>query len=294
MNTEFAGTGAAAAGQDTEGCKPFIRFAGGKTQLLGDLLPLVRGEVETYFEPFVGGGAMFFALAAARLFRRAVVNDKNHELANAYRVLQERKDDLALLLRAMEEAYRKSPEAYYYELRAKLPSDLGALEAAARFIFLNKAGYNGLYRVNKSGGFNVSWGKHAEVKTFDDAALSASSRALKGVVVLNEDFEKACEGAKAGDLVYFDPPYLPKSETANFTSYTKDGFTAEDHVRLADVGRSLAHRGVRVIISNADTPLTREIYKNGYQRHEVVASRTINSVAEKRGKVWELILVGRA
>lgn len=275
--------------------KPFIKSVGGKTQLIGELVKHLPTKIKTYYEPFVGGGALFWHLASTGAFQHATINDDNGELAATYRVVQNRVSTLMKKLENFERNYAHSPEEFFYALRATTASTEPAEEVfrAARCIFLNKTCFNGLTRVNRKGVFNVPWGKKATVKSFDDAILSACSDALRDVTILSGDFQEAAAEAGKGDVVYFDPPYLTISKTANFTTYTKGGFGPEEHCRLAEVGKEIAARGAKVIISNADTEEARDIFRDGYRLHEVEARRNVNSNGEKRGKVGELICVAK-
>lgn len=272
--------------------KPWIKFVGGKTQLLPELLRIVPSICRTYYEPFVGGGALFFALSERHVFKNAVLSDMNAELTNGYVQVQSRPAELMKTLRRYEATYDKDPEKFYYEVRSIDPATLSPTMRAARFIFLNKLGFNGLYRVNRSGKFNVPWGKKLVARTFEQSVIEADTEALRGVTIYNRDFSEVVEKAGPGDVVYFDPPYLPKSKTSSFTAYTGAGFPLAEHERLAKVARECADRGAYVVISNSDMPEVREIFK-GFVCHEVVASRNVNSKGDKRGKIWELIFVAQ-
>lgn len=275
--------------------RPFAKFVGGKTQLLPELDKVIPSTMGAYYEPFVGGGALFWHLANKKAFHHAVLNDMNKELVEAYRVIREDTPSLMRKLSYYEEVYKQAPEQMYYQLRARTKDELAhdVIQRAARFIFLNKSCFNGLYRVNKAGGFNVPWGKKAEVRSFDGDILNACHAALKDVEILNVDFQEVAAKAGEGDVVYFDPPYLPVSKTSSFDKYTKGGFGPEEHCRLAEVAHDLAAQGATVVISNADTPEVREIFRDGFEVHEVRARRNVNSVGEGRGKIGELILVAR-
>jgi DNA adenine methylase len=277
--------------------KPWIKWAGGKTQLLPKLLPIFPKKVRAYFEPFVGGGAVFYTLAAQKRFERAVLNDWNKELVDTYRVVRDFPEELMAVLLAKEESYIGDPKTSYSEWRnpdAAMAEVLkGPVHRAARFIFLNKAGFNGLYRVNKKGVFNVPWCKKPQVKTFNEENIRACAAVLNGSVDLRHgDFVGCVEDARAGDLVYFDPPYVPINLTSNFTTYTSDGFSSQDQQRLALLFRQLADKGVAVVLSNSDTEVVRDLYA-GFEMHAVQAKRNINSKGNKRGPVGELIVVGR-
>ncbi len=269
---------------------PFLKWAGGKTQLLAQYRPLFPRGYQRYYEPFLGGGAVFFALRP----RAATLNDANATLIAAYRHIQQQVEPLLALLHALRCAYHALPaaqqKAHYYDLRARY-NDLtaGDLEKTALLIFLNKTCYNGLYRENRRGKFNVPFGIYKNPPLFGDDNLRAVARALRGARLLTTDFASAVADARSGDFVYFDPPYMPRSTTASFTSYTGRGFGAQQQAELAEVARWLARRGAAVMLSNSDTPLIRDLYR-GFWQHEVLASRAINSNPARRGKIGELLI----
>lgn len=277
----------------TAAAHPFIKWAGGKTQLIPHLRDIFPKKVSTYYEPFIGGGAVFFALANEERFARAVINDWNGELVNLYRVIRDFPEEIMTFLREREAEYEAAPRDTYMAWRNPDMTKLGPVEKAGRFILLNKAGFNGLYRVNRSGGFNVPWGQKVKVTTFDEANIRACSSVLERWAEIRQgDFVDACEGALAGDCVYFDPPYVPLTPTSDFTSYTSDKFSLNDQQRLAVLFEQLAERGVHVVLSNSDTPVVRALYA-GWEIHVVKARRNINSKGEGRGAVDEVIVVGR-
>lgn len=269
--------------------RPFLKWAGGKTQLLAEILKHTPQTIGTYYEPFLGGGALFLSLAQTGMFTSAVVNDVNGELINAWRTVRDATDDLITSLRGKV----NSPEEYE-RTRVQTYEELTAVEKAARTIYLNKTAFNGLYRVNKDGRFNVPFGSYESPKICDEPNLRLLSAVLNrlSVTFTEVDFVTACETAKAGDCVYFDPPYLPVSPTANFTSYTSRGFGLRDHERLAALFKQLVERGVHCIASNACTEIARALYE-GFEIHEVQARRNINSKGDRRGHVKEIIVVGR-
>lgn len=272
--------------------KPFVKWAGGKAKLAERLASMLPPRIDNYIEPFVGGGALFWRLASDReRWIGALLNDKNEELITAYRVIQGMPDELMNVLDAHERLYAERPEDYYYDIRNRSYEGYSLL-AAARFIFLNKAGFNGLYRVNRQGGFNVPWGKRATVKLYDRDNILACSKALREVLLHNAGYEGATKLASAGDAVYFDPPYVPVSKSANFTSYTKDGFGLGEQERLADIFRELVGRGVTVLLSNADSDYIRDLYK-GFPILDVEMRRNINSKGGGRAPVREVVVVGR-
>jgi DNA adenine methylase len=265
----------------TTPARPFLKWAGGKGQLLEQLRPLLPpGAAGRYYEPFVGGASLFFALRR----RRALLSDVNRELVDCYRAVR---DEVEAVIVALAE--HRYDETHYYRVRAIDPETLPLARRAARTIFLNKTGYNGLYRVNRSGKFNVPMGRYRSPSFCDPANLRACSAALGGVKLEVRDFEEAVLSARFGDFVYFDPPYVPASATSDFTSYAAGGFGPEEQERLAKVFEALASRGVRVMLSNSDTPAVRALYR-GFRIDVVLAPRSINSKGGQRGKVSEVVV----
>jgi DNA adenine methylase len=261
--------------------KPFIKWAGGKTQLLPDLIRLAPPTYRKYHEPFLGGGALFFALQPDR----AVLCDINYKLVNTWLQLRDNPLPVIEVLSAMKE---KHCESFYYTVRGEFNCDyLGTAVDAARFIYLNKTGYNGLYRVNKGGGFNSPFGKYKAPSIFNLYELMGASVALQGVSIGNQDFLHDSR-PKADDFVYLDPPYDPIKE-GSFTSYSQNSFGKKEQNKLADRSRKLADRGVKIMLSNSDTPFIRGLYPD-FKIHEVLARRSINSNGADRGAVKELII----
>lgn len=269
--------------------QPFVKWAGGKRQLLPAILSRLPMDIGTFYEPFVGGGAVFFALAREGTFNRAVINDLNPDLMLAYQTLAT-SDGVGAVVALLKTYPFES--TFYLNIRALDPKTLDAAARTARFIYLNKAGFNGLYRVNKAGGFNVPMGKFKQDPTIcdEDNLIAVTDCLRRNVEFQCQDFATSVEPAIAGDVVYFDPPYIPTSETADFTAYTPGGFGLEAHRRLAATFKSLAARGVIVLLSNADVPRSHELYE-GFRIDIVQARRNINSNGDKRGNVNE-ILVG--
>jgi DNA adenine methylase len=263
---------------------PFLKWAGGKGQLQDLILRRLPLRIACYFEPFVGGGAIFFALAAQKRFRRAVLADRNAPLIDCYRAVRDEVESVIRELR--KHRYEKE---YFYEVRAIDPETLDLAARAARIIFLNRTCFNGLYRVNRSGRFNVPFGRYVNPTLCNAEGLRAASAALQGVELVTADFEEVLASARPGDAVYFDPPYFPLSATSSFTAYDPYPFRAEDHRRLARVHRSLGERGVFALLSNSDCPFTRALFE-GLPVETVRASRAINSVATRRKKISELLV----
>jgi DNA adenine methylase len=266
---------------------PFIKFVGGKTALLPEILRRLPAKMNTYYEPFLGGGAAFFALAAEGRFKRAVIGDANEELMNVYSMIRKSPKELMWYF---EGPGFNQDEHSYYNIRSQDPTKLKPMARAARTLYLNKVGFNGLYRVNKKGVFNVPWGRQEGRGIFEEENILACSKALQQAQLVAVDFEQAIAGAKRGDVVFADPPYIPVSATADFTAYTKAGFTFDDQTRLRDVGLKLKRRGVHILFCNSDTPLVRRLYSKGFKLHSVSAPRNVNSKATGRGLVGELLL----
>lgn len=270
--------------------QPFLKWAGGKRQLLPEIRKYIPEEFDIYYEPFVGAGAVLFDLQP----EKAVINDKNTELLNVYHVIKNEIDDLIKELKKHEDG---NDSDYFYEVRAmdREPSykDLSPAERAARIIYLNKTCFNGLFRVNSKGYFNVPFGKYKNPKILNEDVLRAVHSYLHSndVQILEMDFTEAVADAKAGDFVYFDPPYDPLSETASFTSYSLDGFRKEDQLRLRDLCVELDQKGIKFLLSNSATDFIVDIYgEKGFLIEKVSASRNINSVASKRGKIDEVLV----
>jgi DNA adenine methylase len=266
---------------------PIVKAVGGKSQLLPEILPRLPAKIDTYYEPFCGGAAVFFALAAEGRFRRAVLGDSNSALINMY--IQVR-DNCSAVIQHLHAHDAKYSEEYYYQQRSRA-LDVGPA-GAARTIFLNKTGFNGLFRVNADGGFNVPFGHHKKKpRIVHMAGLRAASRALENVKLVCTDYATLVARASVGDVCFMDPPYIPASATSNFTGYTSDGFDIEDQERLADCVASVVKRGANVLLSNSDTPESRRIFGRGqWQVEKVSARRSINSDGAKRGAVGEILV----
>ena len=275
----------------TPAVRPFLKWAGGKTQLLAPIAAALPRLIDgAYFEPFLGSGAVFFHLrAAGRLHGPVVLSDANGPLVETWRAVQSRVGDVVEALAAHRAAHARDPRGHYYAVRAAEPREPAA--RAARFIYLNKTCYNGLWRVNRAGRFNVPMGRYRRPPILDEENLRAAAEALRGVEVLHEPYAPVLRRARRGDAAYLDPPYHPLSRTANFTSYTAERFGEEDQEALADLCAVLAGRGVRFLLSNHDVPMLRSLYRErGLLMTSVPARRAINSNPRARGDVGELLV----
>ncbi len=263
--------------------RPFIKWAGGKRQILKYLVSSL-GKFKNYHEPFLGGGALFFELYSKNMINKAYLYDYNIELINTYNVM---KNDVFNLINELKKPLYKNEKDVFYKIRSLDISD--NLQSAARFIYLNKTAYNGLYRVNSHGKFNAPFGKYNYINLVDQQKMLLNNKALQAAELLACDFSEVNKYAKKDDLVYFDPPYQPLSKTSSFTSYTDKCFSENDQIRLAELFKTLVSRGCNVMLSNSNTKLIHELYSE-YDIEEVYANRAINSKGNGRGKISELIV----
>jgi DNA adenine methylase len=274
--------------------KPFVKWVGGKRQLLQqfklmNLYPPEMFNVKTgsYFEPFVGGGAVFFDL----LPEKAYLSDLNFELVTAYNAI---KNDVESLIKSLKR--HKNTKDYFLKIRSKDVDKLSDIEVASRFMYLNRTCFNGLYRVNSRGGFNVPFAGNKNPLICDEENLRKISKSLKNVEIKRQDYKEVLKKAKKGDFVYFDPPYYPINKTSSFTSYTKESFLDKEQIELRDTFVELTNRGCFVMLSNSDTPFINKIYseiklnKKLIRINKVYAGRAINSDASKRGKITEVLI----
>lgn len=273
--------------------RPFLKWAGGKQQLLADYEPYFPSAFRRYFEPFLGGGAVFFHLRkTGRLPGAVYLFDNNEELINAYTAVRDNPEELIKVLAVHQEKHCRE---YYYEIR-NLDRQKGALNAlndlerAARTIYLNRTCFNGLYRVNKKGHFNVPIGRYKKPNILDAELLKVDSSALQGVTIGVKDFRSVVELAEPGDFYYFDPPYYPLSKTANFTGYTAGNFSEQDQRDLAAVFTSLTAKKCFCMLSNSYTPFVLELYKK-FRIETVRAKRAINADSSGRGAVEEVVVL---
>lgn len=267
----------------------FIKWAGGKTQLLSQFEPFIPNDFNSYVEPFIGGGAMFFCMKKNFEPNNIIISDNNEELINVYKTVQNDLEELLVLLQGHKNNHSKE---YYYKIRSTLVEDLSLLERAARFLYLNKTCFNGLYRVNSKGLFNVPIGSYKNPNIVNEKNLREANKLLDGVTIKLQPFENSLEDVKPGDFVYFDPPYYPLSKTANFTSYTKNAFLEKEQNKLADVYHKMDQLNCKLMLSNSDTPFIHNLYSsNGYRVEKVQARRMINSNASKRGAIDEVLVM---
>ena len=263
--------------------KPFLKWAGGKRRLAPQMMKhLPKNYSGRYFEPFLGGGAFFFALKPDS----AVLADVNRRLIRTYSGV--RYDVERVIHRLSRCPFEKE---FFLQLRTRnIDHAKCDTEVACWLIYLNKTAFNGLYRVNRSGGFNVPWGKYKNPTICDAPTLRAASLVLRRAEFMCADFEEAVKGARAGDLVYFDPPYVPTNATANFTGYTKDKFNLDEQVRLRDVALALKSRDVHVMLTNSDTRTVRELYSAEFKIHRLQARGSVAANKKSRGKRIDLLM----
>ena len=270
--------------EDPVPCRPFVKWAGGKSQLLPELKKRIPNIFKRFFEPFVGGGAFLFGVQP----RDAHIIDRNPELMNTYTVVRDSVEDLISDLR--RHIYERD---YYYQMRdadRELSYEFWTpIQRASRFIYLNKTCYNGLYRVNSKGHFNTPYGRYNNPTIVDADNLRACSQVLRPVKISQADFTGIEDMIAPGDFVYFDPPYMPLSATANFTGYDNSGFTTDNQKELFDLCCRLDQRGVQFMLSNSSSPFITMLYQR-FKVELVMANRAINSKAHKRGAVQEVIV----
>lgn len=265
---------------------PILKWAGGKRQLLPEILGLFPSKYQdlTYHEPFVGSGAVFFKINP----KKGSINDINPDLINLFKIVRDKPEKL--IQKASEYPYNKD---VYYMLRDRFNEEkLSDLERASLFLYFNKTGFNGLYRVNSKGKFNVPFGRYTNPTIVPETKIRQASRLLKDINILNTDFTYIVDYANEGDLCYFDPPYEPVSETAYFTSYSPDGFDLNEQIRLCDTCVKLHDKGVYFVLSNSHVKQIVDMYSEhkGFTLKVVEARRSINSNADKRGPVKEILV----
>ena len=266
---------------------PIVKWAGGKRQLLPQLTKLLPSKFNVYYEPFVGGGALLTNLFNRKLITSAIVSDINGDLINLYETIKGKPNSLEYEIGRLD--LNNSSDSYYALREEFNQTLLFTPRKAALFLYLNHFGFNGIWRVNFRGKFNVPFGRHTNPKIPSIEKIMEFSKMLKKVTLLNKSFEYATMKAEKGDFVYFDPPYLPISKTACFTDYTSQGFTIGDQLRLAENFKKLNKKGVMIMLSNSDVPEIEELYK-GFNLQHVTVNRTINSNANKRTGFKEVII----
>ena len=270
--------------------KPFVKWAGGKRQLMSELERNFPTKFGTYLEPFLGGGAVMFDLLAKRSNLKCNVSDLNSDLVLAYVTIRDRLSRLVESLENHSKNYHKDSTRYYYEVRDQEPKN--QIEKVSRLLFLNKTCFNGLYRVNSKGKFNVPMGRYTNPNIVNKENLEIVSKALQTekIKISCRDFESVINDAKKGDFVYFDPPYQPVSDTANFTSYTHRDFTEDDLERLVDLANRLDSKGCNVLLSNSNSKTVKKLFSSEWNITEIKANRAINSNSQKRTGHKEIII----
>ena len=271
--------------------KPFVKWAGGKRQLLAELEKSFPKQFGTYFEPFLGGGALLFDLLAKKPNLKCSVSDLNSDLVLAYVTIRDKLGRLIESLENHSKNYHKDSTGYYYEVRKQEPKS--QIEKVSRLLFLNKTCFNGLYRVNSKGKFNVPLGRYTNPNIVNRENLTTVSKFLQSdkIKISCRDFESILNDAKKGDFVYFDPPYQPVSDTANFTSYTHRDFTEDDLQRLADLANHLNSKGSHVLLSNSNTKIVKKIFSSKkWKIKEIAVNRAINSNSQKRTGHKEVLI----
>lgn len=264
---------------------PFVKWVGGKRSIIDELKSRLPSDISEYYEPFVGGGALFFAVQSR--IETAVLSDVNTDLLLTYQVI---KKDVEKLIEKLKVHQENHDEKYYYKIRSQ-HNLVDPVEVAARFIYLNKTCFNGLYRVNKKGEFNVPIGRYTNPNVVHELNLRACQIALEKATIKLQSYDKI--KPSAGAFVYFDPPYHPTSETAYFTQYSKGGFSEKDQIALRDFFAKLAKQGVNVMLSNSNTPFVQDLYK-GYNIAIIDAPRNVNCKPNKRNSVEEVLITNYA
>ena len=267
--------------------QPFLKWAGGKRQLLKEIEKYIPSKISTYYEPFLGGGAVLLSIQP----KKAIVNDSNQEIINVYKVIRDNVDELIEDLKK-----HKNTAEYFYYLRKKDRTSeynhLSNIERASRLIYLNKTCYNGLFRVNSQGEFNTPYGNYKNPNIVNEHVLRPVSNYLNkyDIKFLEGDFENSMKNIRKGSFVYFDPPYMPISDSSSFTGYTLDGFTIDDQIRLKNLCDKLDERGIKFLLSNSTSPIILDLYKD-YKIEFVNAKRSINSIGENRGEIKEVLIM---
>jgi len=268
------------------GIPTFVKWAGGKKQLIDQFRQYFPKEINRYFEPFVGGGAIAFYIIKHYKPKEVYLSDSNEELINAYKVI---KNSVEELINRLKEFKKMHSKEFYYKVRAENPKDLSNLQRAVRFIYLNKTCFNGLYRVNSKGEFNVPIGSYKNPAIVNEKELREISILLQKAKIKVGQFYEIDNRIEKDDFVYFDPPYYPLSKTSSFTTYTKEDFLDKEQKNLSDLFKKLDGKGAKVMLSNSDSEFIKKLYV-GYKINIVKASRMINCNAKGRGKINELVI----
>jgi DNA adenine methylase len=271
--------------------KPFVKWAGGKRQLLPEIQKHLPEKFSSYFEPFLGGGALLFNLLSENKNLKGHVSDLNSDLVLSYVTIRDNLEELLKSLQKHSDRYFSDSESYYYSVRESNPKS--QIEKVSRLLFLNRTCFNGLYRVNSKGKFNVPLGRYSHPNIVQEENLRSVNQFLNQnkIIIKCQDFSSTVEKAKKGDFVYFDPPYQPVSKTANFTSYTNGNFGLNDLKRLAKVSNELAKKGVNVLLSNSSSKQVRDMFSSKHWKiTKIEANRAINSDSNKRTGHFELLI----
>ncbi len=271
--------------------KPFLKWAGGKRQLLPELLKYIPKDFNNYFEPFLGGGALFFELYNLGFLenKKVYLSDINEELINTYKTIRDNPKELIIKLKEFKTNHNKE---FYYKIREfdrdKNYKNLDNITKSARFIYLNKTCFNGLYRVNKKGYFNVPIGSYKNPNILDEENILAVSKALQNIIIKNFDYKEILKEVQSNDFIYLDPPYHPLNETSSFTSYTKNEFLQKEQIELFKTLKELSDKCF-ILKSNSDTDFINKLYKD-FKIEKILANRAINSKATNRGKILEVLI----
>lgn len=271
--------------------KPFVKWAGGKRQLISILNENLPKTMGTYFEPFLGGGALLFHILSERHNQKCGISDLNSDLVLTYTTIRDKPEELISSLKNHAKNYQKDSKSYYYSIRESTPRT--AIEKTSRLLFLNRTCFNGLYRVNSKGKFNVPLGKYTNPNIVNEENLRSVSQILQShkISIYCRDFESVLNDAKKGDFVYFDPPYQPVSDTSNFTSYTNKSFTFKDLKRLAELCFQLSSKGCKVMLSNSNSSEVENMFdQKEWKIKKIEANRAINSNSKKRKGHYELLI----
>ncbi len=274
--------------------KPFIKWVGGKGKLVPELVKLFPKKFNNYFEPFVGGGALFFSIQQSKKISFSSINDINNKLITAYKQIQNKPKELIFLLKNIETEYKKlslkEQSKYFYDIREKYNKEnLDDITTAGYLIFLNKTCFNGMYRENSKGEYNIPFGDQKNPTICDEKNILNVSKCLKNTEITNLSFEESVKKCKKGDLIYFDPPYYPINPTSTFTSYHKNSFGEKEQLLLRDTFKKLSEKHCFVMLSNSSANFIKDVYK-GFHFHYIYAARSINSNGSKRGKIKEVVI----